>query len=102
MGDFKTIESRTESAISLLKKNIHYLRKKVRGLTFEELAGFVGVSRDSLFRLENDKDRMTNLKTLVRITLFFNVSMDDLLFTDLEYESMKREYLNKEGSEDGN
>ncbi len=92
VGDVtKNIDELTDKSVVLMKKNVHYLRKRVRGMTFEDLAESLNVSRDSLFRLENDKDRVTNLKTLVKLVLFFDVSMDDLLFKNLEYESMKED-----------
>ena len=57
--------------------NIIFLRKK-KGLTQEEFAKSVGISRNMIASYEN-KVRLPKLDTLIAISNIYNISIDDLL-----------------------
>lgn len=81
-------ESSMNNCLRLLRKNVFYLRKKVNKKTYEELAEELDLSRDSLFKLESDNDRYPNLKTILKLSLYFKVSIGDLLEKDIELEEL--------------
>lgn len=83
------IEKKIQDNIKLLKKNIWFLRKKANKLTLKEISKEVGISLDSLFKLESNKGRYPHLLTFLRICYFFNISVEDMLNKDLEVEEAK-------------
>ena len=65
-----------------LGKNIRFLRKKLE-LTQEELAHKLGVNRAVIGSYEEDR-AVPRIQVMQHVSEFFNISMDDLVNTDLE------------------
>ena len=97
-GEFKNVNSRItrvlfdndfckwynkymDSSSSLLAKNLIYLRKS-KDLTQSQLAQELNYSDKTVSKWEND-DAVPDIKTLIAISEFFGVSLDDLCKTDL-------------------
>ncbi len=68
-----------------LKTNIRWLRKQ-KGLTQSELADKIGVNRAMVGSYEEDR-AAPKVPVLQTLSLFFNVSIDDLFNKDLSKES---------------
>ncbi len=64
-----------------LAKNLRYLRKR-NGLNQEDLKTLLNISRQAYSNYERCK-RMPDLDTLVRISRFYHVPLDDLLLKNL-------------------
>ena len=56
---------------------IGHIRKQ-KGLTQKELAGYVGISRESLARIENGT-RNPSLKTITKIAAILECKIDELV-----------------------
>jgi DNA-binding XRE family transcriptional regulator len=91
-----------DNNLRLMRKNLYYLRKKIHKKTFDEMASDTGVSRDSLFRIESVPDRSPYLITILKICYYHNVSIDDLLNKDIEYEDAKKLATIEYSSENSN
>ena len=61
--------------------NIKIARIK-KGLTQKQLAEIVGLSRDYIANLENEKSVNPTLKTMKSLSKALNVSIVDLFFSD--------------------
>lgn len=86
----KIDEERMIRDLTLLKKNIKFLRKKANLMTLEEMSKKSGISRDALFKIESAPERYPSIKTVMKIAYFYEVDISDLMEKDLEYEEMKR------------
>ena len=62
-------------------KNIYYLRKLL-GLTQEEVANAILVTRTTYVGYEKG-DAYPGMMSLVRMAAFFNVLLDDMIFTEI-------------------
>ena len=73
----------------MVRKNLLYFRKKVKNKSLDEMSIDIGISRDTLHRLENNNDSTRplypNLKTLLAITNYFGVELSDFLSKDYEF-----------------
>ena len=66
-----------------LKSNIHVL-KEMKNISYRTLSKESGVSRCSLQNIFNIKDvSKVSVGTVIRLSEYFKVSLDDLLFKDL-------------------
>lgn len=74
-----------------LQKNIAYLRK-LNGLTQEELSNKVLVTRSSISKWESGTYE-PEIDSLKRLSEIFSISIDELIFSDLEQHD--REIRNK-------
>ncbi|GKX68933.1 helix-turn-helix domain-containing protein [Inconstantimicrobium mannanitabidum] len=72
-------------------KNLWFLRTEKLKITQEKLAEEIGVEYSSISNYEReDKVNLPRLTTLIKMADFFSVSIDSLLFEDLEaFESSK-------------
>ncbi len=86
----ENVELMMESNLRMLKKNIHFLRKKANKMTLDKTAEEVEISRDSIFKLESSPNRYPNLKTVLKISYYYGVNVGDLLYLDLEQEENKK------------
>ena len=68
-----------------LAKNLRHLRKKY-GLNQDDLEDILNVSRQAYSNYETCK-RTPDLDTLIRIARFYDVSLDDLILTNLRTDS---------------
>ena len=78
----------------MLNKNIKYIRKKNR-TSQQELADAVGVGRTSLGDYERGRTE-PDIKTLIRLSDYFNISIDDLIRKDLQkedYEIIRNKHM---------
>lgn len=64
---------------NMLAENIQRLRKN-RGLLIEQLASKICVSSSYLSRLEQGKRKSPSISIVVRLSKFFGVSIDSLIF----------------------
>ncbi len=72
--------------------------RKLKGLTQDEFASAVGVSRQAVYKWESGKS-YPEVAKLLEIKLLFNISIDDLLDENYEValpEKKKRKRLSKE------
>ena len=63
--------------------------RKIKGITQDEFAAIVGVSRQAVYKWENEKSYPEVLK-LLEIKNVFNISIDDLLDENFEIELPKK------------
>ena len=89
MYDKEVAETKMIESMNLFKKNIRFLRKKANRMTLDEMAKRVGMSRDALFKIESRSNRYPNVKTIMKIAYFYDVSVGDLLEKDLEREEVR-------------
>ena len=68
-----------------LAKNLRYLRKKYR-LNQQEMEEILNLSRQAYSNYERC-ERTPDLDTLVRLSLFYNICIDDLILKDLSASS---------------
>ena len=71
-----------------MRKNIRYLRKK-NNLTIQKCANSIGVSRSYLSQFESGGSEMS-FKNILKLRERFNISLDDLIFKDLELEEKRK------------
>lgn len=64
-----------------LNANIRFLRKK-SGFTIPHLAKLLGVGKSTVDNIECGKNN-TSLEVLDKLHTIFNISLDDLVYTDL-------------------
>ncbi len=80
--------------LSNIRKNTTYLRKKVKKKSLEEMSSDIKISKDTLYRLENDLTReiplYPNLKTIIALVDYFGVDIGDFLSKDLEQQILER------------
>ena len=86
MLDKVKMDMELEKRLAILRNNLHYLRKKANKQTYDEVAEFTEISRDSLFKLEKGDERYPNLKTILKLCFYYNVSLDDITTKNLELE----------------
>ena len=65
-----------------MKNNIKQLRKKA-GLRQEDMAMQLGVSRQTIIAIENDKYNPT-LELAMKIAILLNLKVEDIFFLDEE------------------
>lgn len=85
----------------LLGKNIYYLRKK-KGLSQRKLAALVEIDLSNLYRLEKKQTGAIFEKPLANICEFFNLTQEELIFTDLQKiaeEKKRQRQLEKEAKQ---
>lgn len=78
----------------MINKNIKYLRRK-NGRSQQELADIIKVSRTSLGDYERGRTE-PDIKTLIMISDYFSVSIDDMVRKDLQkedYEIMRNKHM---------
>ena len=86
------------SGVLFLPNNIYYLRKKLK-LTQNQLAEQFGYTHAAVSYWENGS-RSPDAIDLYKLSIFFNVSVDDLVKVDLEKESLGiKKYTKKEVKE---
>lgn len=83
------IEAKIESSLATFRKNIRFLRKKASKMTLEDSAIELGISRDTLFKLERGSNRAPNIRTVLKICYYYKLSINDIFSTDLEYEEIR-------------
>jgi DNA-binding XRE family transcriptional regulator len=88
--DNEVFEDTFREVMYRVRKNIFYLRKRANKMTLDQLAEDIDMSRDSIFKLENDIDRAPNLKTIMKICAYFGVSIGDMVEKDIERDEMIR------------
>jgi DNA-binding XRE family transcriptional regulator len=80
--------------INMIRKNLLYYRKRVFKKSLDEMSTDVNISRDTLYRLENngdnDKPLYPNLKTLITLSDYFNLDLSDFVSKDMEMEELDR------------
>lgn len=74
--------------MDMMRKNIRYLRKK-NNLTIQKCANSIGVSRSYLSQFESGGSEMS-FKNILKLRELFNISLDDLIFKDLELEEKRK------------
>ena len=77
-----------------LSNKIVRLRRRY-GLSQEELANRIGVSRQAVFKWESGSN-MPDMDKIKKIVKLFNVSFDFLLDDNIEFEDLKQIPLNRE------
>lgn len=66
-----------------ISKNLNYLRLK-QGLTFAELSKQSGVNHSKIHRIESEVTSDPQIKDLIKLADFFEVTLDELVKVDLE------------------
>ncbi len=90
IGDF---ENNIMSSMRFLSANVRHLRQQ-EGLSRNALGKAVGVSSGNIAGIEDDGRLSGSAVTLVALSQFFGVSVDDLLGVDLgELPSVKRRLM---------
>jgi transcriptional regulator with XRE-family HTH domain len=78
----------------MVRKNLQYYRKRVKRLSLDEMAVDTGISRDTLYKLENNeldrKPMYPNLKTLIAISEYLNIDLAEFLSRDMEIDDINR------------
>lgn len=64
-----------------MRNKVEYWRTR-RGMSVSELARRSGISRQTVIRLERDRDANTNMNTIVSMARALEVPVDDLFFAD--------------------
>lgn len=83
---------------AIIGKNIRFKRKQL-GLSIEELAIILDIKSGFLGLVERGQ-RGASLKNLYNICKLFNITLDDLVFKDLEQKDIKNEnFINNEKEE---
>jgi DNA-binding XRE family transcriptional regulator len=87
-----------QEILIMLRKNLLYMRKRVLKITMDRMSTEVKVSRDTIYRLENNvevEDRVLypNLKTLILLADYLKVKLEDLISKDLEMEELHRKAI---------
>lgn len=77
-----------------LSNKIVRLRRRY-GLSQDELANRIGVSRQAVFKWESGSN-MPDMDKIKKIVKLFNVSFDFLLDDNIEFEDLKQIPLNRE------
>jgi transcriptional regulator with XRE-family HTH domain len=93
-------EQKFNKTLLIFRKNIYYLRKKVRKITLDELAEESGVSRDALYKIENNRILYPSLKTVLLLAEYFEISLGEFLGTDLEMAKAEMEDLGVRDTQD--
>lgn len=83
------VEAMMDSNVNLFRKNVRFLRKDANDMTADKVAEGTGLSRDSIYRLENPSERYPNLRTVLKVCIFYGKSIGEMMERDLEYEEMK-------------
>lgn len=73
-----------------LSKNIKFLRLQKK-LTQEDIAKVVGKARSLISAWESD-DRDITTEDIIKLSNFFNVSMDDLVGKDLQLSEQNKQF----------
>ena len=74
--------------------------RKDKKISLRNLSKRTGISRPYLFDLENDRKINPSLDTMYKIANALNVKIDDLFFTELDIEKLRRKMhrrINKYG-----
>lgn len=66
-------------------KNLVAEMRLIRGLTQQELADWVGVSRQTIISIEHEKYN-PSLELAHRLAVFFGKSIEDLFFVEIQQE----------------
>lgn len=69
----------------LFSKNLRFLRKK-HGINQQTMADYVGKGQTTIGNWENGNTE-PSLQEILQISSYFKLSVDDILYTDLEQES---------------
>lgn len=80
----------------MIRKNLIYYRKRILGISLDEMSSTMKISINTLSRLETNlesKERVLypTIKTLITITDYLKVDIGDFLTKDLEMEDINRE-----------
>jgi len=76
----------------LIGNRIHFYRER-EGISQKELAKRCNVSQSYIAALETGKSNFRQIRTLNKFAIYFGISLDDLLFENLE---VNRETLESE------
>jgi transcriptional regulator with XRE-family HTH domain len=79
MGNFNTQKG---GFFMYFNKNLQFLRKKQK-ISQSKLGEILNMTRDSINSMENGRMK-PSFDTLINIKNYFNISLDDLIFKDLE------------------
>lgn len=75
----------------MLRRNLRYLRKR-KGLTQKQVADSVGITRSALADYENGKSE-PKASTLVKLSNYFDINVNDLLNTDIDTPLFRKSSL---------
>jgi transcriptional regulator with XRE-family HTH domain len=80
--------------LTLIRKNLSYLRRRVAKKSLESLSQEINISKYTLHNIENNEDNdevyYPNLKTLLIISSYFNIDIADFISKDLEMVEVER------------
>jgi len=71
-----------------LKENLSYLRKRDKK-TLLDMGDILQLKSKSTYKSYEDGNAFPPILTLIKITEIFNVSLNDLLFTDIKQDNYK-------------
>ncbi len=74
--------------VNNFSKNVYFLRK-MKGLRQEEMLEEIGVGRTTWSNYENNLTE-PSIEGLINISIFFGVTLDELIRTDLEAVALKK------------
>lgn len=80
--------------LTIIRKNLSYLRRRVKQKSLDEMCKETGIARDTLHKIENndtrDKTLFPNLKTLVIMAEYFNVELFEFISRDMEMDEIDK------------
>ncbi len=85
---------RGAKVLTLIRKNLLYLRKRVKKKSLDEMCLETGIARDTLHKIENndmrDRTLFPNLKTLIIMAEYFGVELFEFISRDLEMDEINK------------
>ena len=66
-----------------LQKNVSYLKMKYK-LTYQEICSQAGINMRTVTRLLKTDGKNLRIDTVMRVAELFQISIDDLIYKDLE------------------
>lgn len=78
----------------MIRKNLQYLRKKIKKKSLDDMALEIVVSRDTLYKLENNDDTSKplypNIRTLLLIAEYFEIELHEFISKDFEMDDIDK------------